>query len=205
MKNLRNILGITALFALIVFGTLNWFLKTHPAGQQTSQNDGSATYGGPFTLVNQDGVSVNEGLLKGKWSLVFFGYTYCPDICPLTLQNLEATLKLVGPNGKNVQVIFVSIDPERDRPDDLKNYLSSRGFPQGVIGLTGTPEQVAVMANAYHASYEKVGTGTDYTMNHNAVIYLMNPKGEFVLPLSHELAAEKNAKLIKNAMDGYHN
>jgi protein SCO1/2 len=202
MKNLKNILGITALLAVIGFAALNWYVRTHDKPTKTSAIDSRIAYGGSFSLINQDGQRVDESILKGKWTLVFFGYTYCPDICPLTLQNLEASLKLVGPRGKDVQIIFVSVDPERDKPQDLKDYLSSRGFPQGVIGLTGSPEEIASIAKSYRVSYQKVGTGKDYTINHTAVIYLMNPDGAFVLPLSHDLSPEKNAALIKNAMAG---
>lgn len=201
MKNLKNFLGIAALLAIIGFATLNWYVKTHDKPTKTTEIDSRIAYGGPFSLVNQDGQRVDESILKGKWSLIFFGYTYCPDICPLTLQNLQATLNLVGPKGNDVQIIFVSVDPERDKPKDLNDYLSSRGFPQGVIGLTGTPEEIAAMAKSYRVSYQKVGTGPDYTINHTAVIYLMNPKAEFVLPLSHDLSPDKNAALIKAAMD----
>lgn len=118
---------------------------------------GQPLVGGDFTLVNQDGRTVDQTLLNGKWSLVFFGFTYCPDYCPTTLATLAAVEKELGDAAKDLQVVFISVDPARDTPQALKDYLSSDGFPPGVIGLTGTPDQVAAAAKAYRAFYEKVG------------------------------------------------
>ena len=158
---------------------------------------GQPAVGGPFQLVNQDGQPVDQTLLNGKWSLVFFGFTYCPDYCPTTLTSLEATRQLLGPDADNLQIVFVSIDPERDTPQALKDYLSSEGFPPGVIGLTGTPQQVADAAKVYRAYFQKVGDGEDYTMNHSLTGYLMGPDGRFRSALGHDLGPERSAQLIK--------
>ncbi len=147
---------------------------------------GQPSVGGPFQLVNQDGQPVDQTLLNGKWSLVFFGFTYCPDFCPTTLTALEATKQRMGAAGNDLQVVFVSIDPERDTPQAMKDYLSSDGFPPGVVGLTGTPEQVAATAKAYRAYFQKVGEGDDYTMNHSLTVYLMGPDGRFRSALAHD-------------------
>jgi protein SCO1/2 len=160
---------------------------------------GQPAVGGPFQLVNQDGQSVDQTLLEGKWSLVFFGFTYCPDFCPTTLTSLEATRQLLG-GTETPQIVFVSIDPERDTPRALKDYLSSDGFPPGVIGLTGTPEQVAAAARAYRAYYEKVGEGEGYTMNHSLTVYLVGPDGRFRSALGHDLGPERSAQLIRRVM-----
>ncbi|MCQ3971501.1 SCO family protein, partial [Klebsiella pneumoniae] len=106
-------------------------------------------------LVNQDGRPVDQTMLNGKWSLVFFGFTYCPEFCPTTLAMLDATKRELGRDGEDLQIVFVSVDQERDTPAALKEYLASPGFPEGVIGLTGTPDQVAAVAKAYGAYYEK--------------------------------------------------
>ncbi len=163
--------------------------------------EGSATgqpsVGGAFQLVNQDGQAVDQTLLDGKWSLVFFGFTYCPDYCPTTLTSLEATRRLLGPDAANLQIVFISIDPERDTPQALKDYLSTDGFPPGVIGLTGTQDQVADAAKVYRAYFQKVGEGEDYTMNHSLTVYLMGPDGRFRSAIGHDLGPERSAQLIQ--------
>ena len=161
---------------------------------------GQPAVGGPFQLVNQDGQAVDQTLLDGKWSLVFFGFTYCPDFCPTTLTSLEATRRQLGAAGDDLQIVFVSIDPERDTPGALKDYLSSDGFPPGVIGLTGTTQQVADAARVYRAYFEKVGEGEDYTMNHSLTVYLMGPDGRFRSALGHDLGPERSAQLIQRVM-----
>ena len=161
---------------------------------------GQAQVGGPFQLVDQEGRPVDESLLEGKWSLVFFGFTYCPDFCPTTLAALEATKQRLGDKAKDLQIVFISVDPERDTPQALKDYLSSDGFPEGVIGLTGTPEQVRTAADAYRAYYQKVGEGEGYTMNHSLTVYLMGPDGTFRTAVAEELGPERSAAIIERAM-----
>ena len=161
---------------------------------------GQPDVGGPFQLVNQDGQAVDQTLLNGKWSLVFFGFTYCPDYCPTTLQMLEATKQALGDRADDIQIVFISIDPERDTPQALKDYLSSDGFPEGVIGLTGTPEQVRAAATAYRAVYQKVGEGEGYAMNHSLTIYLMGPDGRMRSALGHDLGPANAARVIEQAM-----
>lgn len=161
---------------------------------------GQPLVGGDFTLVNQDGQTVDQTLLDGKWSLVFFGFTYCPDYCPTTLGVLDAVKEQLGDDAKDLQIIFVSIDPARDTPQMMKDYLSSDGFPEGVIGLTGTPEQVSAAAKAYRVYYQKSGEGEGYTMNHSLTIYLMGPDGKLRSPLTHDLGPDKSADVIRRVM-----
>lgn len=161
---------------------------------------GQPAVGGPFQLIDQDGRTVDQTLLDGKWSLVFFGFTYCPDYCPTTLTALEATKQQLGDRAKDLQIVFVSIDPERDTPQALKDYLSSDGFPRGVVGLTGTPEQVKTAADAYRAYYQKVGEGEGYTMNHSLTVYLMGPDGTFRTAIAHDLGPQRAAQVIEKAM-----
>lgn len=174
--------------------------RTAPA-PGTVISTGQPDVGGPFQLVDQDGRTVDQTLLNGKWSLVFFGFTYCPDYCPTTLAVLEAAKQGLGDRADDLQVIFITVDPERDTPAALKDYLSSDGFPEGVIGLTGTPEQVRAAADAYRAVYQKVGEGEAYTMNHSLTVYLMGPDGKFRSALGHDLGPERSAAVIANAMD----
>lgn len=161
---------------------------------------GQPRVGGPFQMVDQTGRTVDESLLEGRWSLVFFGFTYCPDFCPATLAALDATRSRMGAAGDDLQMIFVTVDPERDTPEALDAYLSSEGFPEGVVGLTGTPEQVARTARAYRAVYEKVGKGDVYTMNHSLTVYLMGPDGVFRSAISHDLGPERSSELIERVM-----
>ena len=161
---------------------------------------GQPSVGGPFQLVNQDGQTVDQTMLNGKWTLVFFGFTYCPDYCPTTLTGLAATKKQMGDKAKDLQIAFVSVDPARDTPRALKDYLESDGFPEGVVGLTGTPEQIAAAAKAYRAYYQKVGEGETYTMNHTLTVYLMGPDGKFRAPLAYDLGPQKSAQLIERVM-----
>lgn len=159
--------------------------------------EGQPTAGGPFTLVNQDGEVVDQTLLEGKWSLIFFGFTYCPDYCPTTLAFLQALRTELGPRGDELQMVFVSIDPERDTPQAMKDYLSSDGFPEGVIGLTGTPEQVAAAADAYDVFYSRSGEGETYTMNHSLAIWLVGPDGQARQTLNYELGPETAADIVR--------
>ncbi|WP_242912433.1 SCO family protein [Brevundimonas pishanensis] len=161
---------------------------------------GQPLIGGDFTLVNQDGQTVDQTILDGKWSLVFFGFTYCPDYCPTTLGVLNAVQERLGDDAKDLQIVFVSIDPARDTPQMMKDYLSSDGFPEGVIGLTGTPEQVAAAAKAYRVYYQKSGEGEGYTMNHSLTIYLMGPDGKLRSPLTHDLGPDKSVDVIRRVM-----
>jgi protein SCO1 len=162
--------------------------------------EGQPLVGGPFQLVNQDGQAVDQTLLNGKWSLVFFGFTYCPDFCPTTLATLKGVQDQLGARADDVQIVFVSVDPERDTPQALKDYLSTDGFPRGVIGLTGTPEQVRDAARSYRAFYQKVGEGEDYTLNHTLTVYLMGPDGRFRSAVAHDLGPDRAAGVIRAAM-----
>ena len=162
---------------------------------------GQPLVGGPFQLVDQNGRAVDQTILNGKWTLVFFGFTYCPDYCPTTLGVLNAVQERMGDTAKALQIVFISIDPERDTPQLLKDYLSSDGFPKGVIGLTGTPEQTSQVAKEYRAFYQKVGEGEGYTMNHSLTVYLMGPDGQFRSAVAHDLGPDRTAKLIENAME----
>jgi protein SCO1/2 len=161
---------------------------------------GQPLVGGDFQLVDQDGRAVDQTLLDGKWSLVFFGFTYCPEFCPTTLAELAAVKQRLGDKAEDLQIVFVSVDPERDTPQALKDYLSSDGFPQGTIGLTGSPEQIAQAAKVYRAYYEKVGEGDAYTMNHSLTVYLMGPDGRFRTAVAYGLGPDKSAKIIEDAM-----
>ena len=156
--------------------------------------------GGPFQLVDQDGRPVTEAVLNGKWSVVFFGYTFCPDFCPNTLTALKRVETELGSRAKNLQVVFISVDPARDTPAQLKTYVENDAFPRDTLGLTGTPEQVKAVAKAYRVYFQKNGEGEDYLVDHSTVAYLMDPKGRFVRPLAYGTAPAEMAKAIRDAM-----
>jgi protein SCO1/2 len=170
-------------------------------GSNAVSSTGQPSVGGPFTLVDQDGRPVDQTLLDGKWTMVFFGFTWCPDYCPTTLAALKATQVQLGDRADNLQIVFISVDPERDTPSVLKDYLSSDGFPEGVIGLTGTPAQVRAAADVYRAYYQKVGEGEAYTMDHSLTVYLMGPDGKFRSALGGDLGPDRSADVIRRAMD----
>ncbi len=161
---------------------------------------GDALIGGPFQLVDQNGRPADQSLLRGKWSAVFFGYTYCPDVCPTTLQTLAQAQGQLGAKAANLQVVFVSVDPARDTPAQIKTYLSTPAFPKGTIGLTGAETQVAAAAKAYRVYYQKAGQGEGYAVNHSSIIYLMNPEGKFDRPITETQTPAAISGQIAEAM-----
>lgn len=189
-----------ALATAVAVGTVLVVRDREAAATAPVSSTGQPSVGGPFQLVDQDGRAVDQTLLNGKWSLVFFGFTYCPDFCPTTLAALDATQQRLGDRADDVQIVFISVDPARDTPQALKDYLSSDGFPEGVIGLTGSEDQVKAAADAYRAYYQKVGEGEGYTMNHSLTVYLMGPDGKFRTALAHDLGPERAAQLIERTM-----
>ena len=189
-------------FAWIAVGlaglSLALFLVLRPPSPAGPPASGSPPIGGAFQLTDQNGRAVNQSLLAGKWSAVYFGYTFCPDECPTTLQMLGTTDRSLGDRQKDFQVVFVTVDPTRDTPSQLKLYLSNAVFPPGAIGLTGTPAQIAQVAGAYGVYYQKQGSGADYAVNHSSAIYLMNPKGGFDSVIAAGSApAEAKAAILK--------
>jgi protein SCO1 len=149
----------------------------------TPMQPGAAAVGGLFSLVDQDGRPITEKDVAGRPHLVFFGFTHCPDVCPTTLFRISEVLKATGEKGRNLQALFISVDPERDRPEVLKEYLSS--FDERVRGLTGEPAAVEAAVKAYRAYARKVPTKDgDYTMEHTSYVYLMDRRNRFVSTLN---------------------
>ena len=155
--------------------------------------------GGPFTLVDTSGRPFTQEDLKGRWNIIFFGFTFCPDVCPTTRDTLGRTLDLLGRDKDKVRIIFVSVDPGRDTPEKVGAYLANPAFPEGVVGLTGTPEQVAVVARAYKVFYQKEGEGDAYLINHSSISYLMDPSGRFARVLPYGMSPEDLAGQIRDA------
>lgn len=191
----RPLLLIAALAALALAAIIGFSVRGGGAPQSNA-----ADVGGPFKLVDQNGKPRDESLLKGKWSAVFFGFTFCPEACPTTLLALGQAQDLLGPRGKDLQTVFISVDPARDTPQAMRAYLDNPSFPKGSIGLTGTADQVAVAVRGYHVYEQKVGEGPDYTVDHSTFTYLMNPKGHFACVLPYKLTPEQLAERIGKAM-----
>ena len=147
-------------------------------GQQVT---GKALIGGAFTLTDNTGKHVTDQDFHGKYTLVFFGFTSCPDICPAGLQLIAGALQKLGTKAQLITPIFISVDPQRDTPEKLAAYV--KNFDPRLVGLTGTPEEIAGVAKAYKVYYAKVPSKErpdNYTMDHTSIIYVMDPKGEFV-------------------------
>ena len=145
------------------------------------QTSGKALIGGPFTLVDQTGKTVTDQDFRGRYMLVFFGFTHCPDICPAELQVMSAALDALGPKADSVVPIFITLDPERDTQAAMAAYV--KNFGPRFVGLTGSSEQIAAAAKAYRVAYSKFQqdkTSSDYIIDHSALVYLMGKDGEYI-------------------------
>ena len=187
---LAGILVVMA--AAIGFVTFQWYQVRY----------GGEAYGAPFTLVDQNGAAITEAAFRGHPTALFFGFTNCPEICPTTLYELDGWLKEVGDEGKDIHAYFITIDPERDTVDVLKNYVSN--VSQRIVGITGEPDKVGEMAKAYGIYFKKVETeGGGYTMDHTASVLLLNGKGEFAGTIAYgESPQAAVAKLKRLAAEG---
>ena len=156
----------------------------------------AAAIGGPFHLIDQDGKPFSDQDLKGKSFLVFFGFTHCPDVCPTTLFEISEIMRKLGPQADRTAALFISVDPERDTPEAMKDYLSS--FDPHLRGLTGDAAALAAVAKAYRVYYKKVPLeGGDYTMDHTAIVYLMDKDGRFVSPFNMRRTADVAAAELR--------
>jgi protein SCO1 len=176
-------------------------LLTTPQGGQPVQSSGTALIGGPFSLVGADGKPVTDRDFRGRYMLIFFGFTHCPDICPAELQVIAQALDQLGDKAKTVVPIFITLDPERDTPEAMANYVKSFG-PNFVV-LTGSPEAIAAAAKAYRVSYAKVEnkeSAGDYSVDHSALVYLMDPEGRYVTHFSYGISAEQMAEKLEKLL-----
>ena len=168
--------GLVLFFGIVLIVTGR--LST-PVAQQVA----AAAIGGPFKLIDQNGREVTDQDLKGRPFLVFFGFTHCPDVCPTTLFEVSEIFRALGPDADRTRALFITVDPERDTPAVIKDYLSS--FDPRLSGLTGDPATIAAVAKAYRVYFKKVPLDQGgYTMDHTAIVYLMDKDGRFVSPFS---------------------
>ncbi|MBM3601320.1 MAG: SCO family protein [Alphaproteobacteria bacterium] len=158
---------------------------------------GTPLVGGPFTLTDQSGRTVTDQTFRGKFMLIYFGYTFCPDFCPTSLQIMAEALEQIGPVADRVQPMLITVDPARDTVEQLASYVPS--FGERMMGLTGTPEQIAAAARAYRVYYKKAQIEglADYGMDHSSIIYLMGPDGRYLTHFSHQATPEQVAAGIR--------
>lgn len=188
-----RLLTIVALVVSLAIAGLGTAALLMPHGSATR---GGAEVGGPFTLTSQDGAPVTEKALLGHPTLVFFGYTHCPDVCPTTLADISSMFKALGDDEK-ARALFITVDPERDTPTVLKDYMTS--FDPRITALTGTPAQIKAVEREYKV-YAKAVPDKDgtYTMDHTAITYLMDKDGKFVSAFNFDRPAQQSADELKS-------
>jgi protein SCO1/2 len=199
-------LGPLVVVSLVVLAVVGFFAARQYFGPPASvPQSAGAAIGGPFTLIDQDGKTVTDEDFRGQYMLVYFGYTYCPDVCPTSLSIVGRALDILEEQAPDqaarIQPVFISVDPDRDTPAVLKDYV--KNFHERLIGLTGTPDQVAAAAKAYRVYFAKVrekGAAADeYLMDHSSITYVMGPDGKFATHFGHgtdpAVMAEKLAAL----------
>jgi len=187
----------TLIGLLIAAGIVWWQISSLPTGSSSGTQTGTALIGGPFSLTDQTGRPVTDADYRGRYLLIYFGFTFCPDVCPTELHVMATALDQLGPQGDRVQPMFITVDPERDTPSQLAGYVSQ--FHPRMVGLTGTPEQMATAARAYRVYYSKVPNKENdgyYTMDHSSFVYLMSPDGRFLEAFAHGTTPDKMAQGI---------
>lgn len=186
------------LIGVVVYALQQFLVVDLPTAKESAK----AAIKSEFTLTDHRGKLVTGDHFKGRWQIVFFGYTFCPDICPTTMNTISETLDGLGEDAKHVAALFITVDPERDTKEILAEYVSA--FHPGITGLTGTAEQIRFAARSfkvYYSKAEKEDAPDGYLMGHSGYMYLMNPEGEFEAIFRDEPnAAEKIAESIREKM-----
>src|SRR3990172_1341191 len=190
----RLLTVIVAGFLIGAMGGAAALLLARGASEPNVTTTGKALIGGPFALVDQHGKTVTDGVFRGRYMLVFFGLTNCPDICPAELQVIAASLDELGPKAEEVVPIFVTLDPERDTPEVMADYV--KNFGSRFVGLTGSPEAIAETAKTYLVAFSKFenkdAVGDDnYSIDHSAFVYLMGRDGEYITHFNYGTPAAK--------------
>jgi protein SCO1 len=197
LRTLRIVLWAFVVVGLVGLGWLYWEASRGPETDRAPAGN-LASIGGPFELTDEDGARFSSASLAGKPFAIFFGFTQCPDVCPTTMLEMANVMRELGDAARDFKVLFVTVDPERDKPDMLKAYTDS--FDARIIGLTGTADEIAGVARAYRAVYRKVPTEGGYTMDHTAIVYLMNAQGRLASTIAygeaHDSAVDKLKRLL---------
>ncbi len=206
----RALIVFLAGLAVLLAGAALWLYSNPPAqvgsagGEVSSQ--GRALVGGPFTLTDQHGETRRAADFAGRYMLIYFGFTYCPDVCPTALvamtQALDRVAETAPARAERIVPIFVSVDPERDRPEVLASYAEH--FHPRLVALTGSAEAVSKAADAYRVYYRKVEdpSASDYLIDHTSIIYLMGPDGEYVTHFSHGTSVEDMVAGLRRHVEG---
>lgn len=187
----NHLLLVLAAFltGLCVFLGVLWYATGNFGGNTVSS---ASAIGGPFKLVNQNGQPITDQDFKGKPLLVFFGFTHCPDVCPTTLFEVSEMFRVLGKDADRAAALFITVDPERDTPASMKDYLSS--FDPRLTAATGDRASIDAVEKAYRVYAKKIPTkGDDYTMDHTAIVYLMDKQGKFVAPFNLKRSPEEAA------------
>lgn len=192
-KTRQSLIALLSVLLLLLLAAAAMLWREGGGGPGQVVSTGQAAIGGPYHLINQDGMPVSDRDFRGRYQLIYFGYTFCPDVCPTTLALIAAALEKMGPDAKRIAPIFITVDPGRDKPQILKKYLAA--FDPRFIGLTGSQDELSKVEKEYkvYAQKEPLKGGT-YAVNHSSVIYLMGPKGKLVTFYNEILTPEQLAK-----------
>lgn len=197
LQTIRYTIWGAAAVILLVFAFVFW----RQTNTGATNDSAVVTIGGPFTLTADDGTIVTEAALEGQPTLMFFGFTHCPDVCPTALAEVGTWLDALGPDADQLSVYLVTVDPERDTVPVMAQYLSV--FDPQITGLTGTPEQIAAMLSEFHVFSEKVAIENgDYTMNHTAAFYLFDASGVFADVIDYHDGLDAAVADIRAVIDG---
>lgn len=200
----RRELLLTLAVVLVTAGAISFYAipRLSPVADDTASG-GRALIGGPFTLTNHKGETVTEASFAGRHMLIYFGYSYCPDICPMSLQTMTAAYDLLSPEQQaEIEPIFITVDPERDTVDAMAEYVAL--FDPELIGLTGSPDQTDKAAKAYrvyHAKVEDDESAADYLVDHSSFYYFMGPDGQYLRHFGHDTTEEEMAKGIEELIE----
>lgn len=194
---LTTAVALAATSALIVMR-----LGSAPVVVSKTITTGTASIGGPFSLIGTNGEAITDQTFRGKWLLIFFGYTFCPDACPTTLNNMSVALEKLGSDADKLQPLFVTVDPHRDTLEVMTDYLKS--FDPRILGLTGTQDQIDIVIKEYRiyaASQKSATTGDDYLVSHSAYVYLMDRQGKFVNIIQGSESGEEIGAWLRKEMN----
>lgn len=195
----NNRLGIVGALAILAAGVGLAILLFFVLSGTSQTGSGKAQIGGAFSLTDQYGQTVTEQSLRGKPSIMFFGFTNCPEVCPTTLYEITQMLEQLGNDADKINTVFVSVDPERDTQAQLAQYLTA--FDPHIIGLTGPVDEIARTAKAFRVYYKKVPLdGGDYTVDHTALVYMFDKDGEFIAPLNTKQGPETAAAAVRKLL-----
>lgn len=199
MKNFRIVVWV---IVLVLAGALGWlsFDLTRP----TPMIAGGGPFGVPFTLVAQNGQPITEQAFRGKPTALFFGYTHCPDVCPTTLFEMDGWLQKVDPDGSKINAFFITVDPDRDTPEIMNEYVSN--VSKRITGISGPPDKVLDMVRGYRVYFKKVPADDkdpngDYTMDHSASVFLLDGKSNFSGTIAYQEDPDTAVKKLQNLIN----